>query len=190
MQNITKRLTVWTIIIALLLLVLFLVMQFRVNVYDPGSGFEKINWDPFDFILMGAVLFSIGLAYELIARRSQKTIYRVAFGLGLLGALLLFWVNGAVGIIGSEDNPANLMYGAVLAVEFIGSLISRFKRRGMSYTLFTAAVVQMLVPVFALFIWPSQASWGEPGVIAVFVLNGSFATLFAVSALLFRRASD
>ncbi len=190
MQEITKRLIVWAIITMLLLLVPFLAMQFQVNLYDPGSGFEQVNWDSFDFILMGIVLFSIGLAYELIARRSQKAIYRIAFGLGLLGAFSLFWANGAVGIIGSDDNPANLMYGAVFAVGLIGSLISRFKPRGMSYTLFTAAVVQMLVPVFALLIWPARASWGEPGVIGVFILNAFFATLFAVSALLFRRASS
>lgn len=165
-------------------------MQFHLNLYDPGSGFEQMNWSPFDFILMGVVLFSIGLAYELVARRSSKTVYRVAVGVGLAGAFLLFWANGAVGIIGSEDNPANLMYGAVFAVGLIGSLISWFKPRGMAYTLFTAALVQMLVPVFALFIWPAQASWGEPGVIGVFFLNGFFSMLFVASALLFRRASD
>ena len=31
------------------------------------------------------------------------------FGVGLAGAFLLFWVNGAVGIIGNEGQPANLM---------------------------------------------------------------------------------
>ncbi len=189
MQKITKRLIVWAILIALILMVPFLAMQFHVNLYDPGSGFEQMNWDPFDFILMGTVLFSVGLAYELVARRSKKTVYRVAFGVGLVGAFFLFWTNGAVGVIGSEDNPANLLYGAVLAVGLIGSLISWFKPRGMSYTLFTAAIIQMLIPVFALFIWPAQASWGEPGVVGVFVLNAFFAMLFAVSAMLFRRVS-
>ncbi len=148
-------------------------------------GVEGWNWDLSDFALMGTVLFSVGLAYEVIARRSEKTVYRVALGVGLVAAFLLFWVNGAVGIIGSGDNPANWMYGAVFAVGLIGSLISRGKSRGMARTLFAAALVQMLVPVVALLIWPTQASWGEVGVVGVFVVNCIFALLFAGSGSLF-----
>jgi hypothetical protein len=58
----------------------------------------------------------------------------------------------------------------------------------MARTLFAAALVQLLVPVVALFIWPAQASWGEAGVTGVFIFNSIFAALFVVSALLFRRA--
>ena len=46
--------------------------------------------------------------------------YRRAFFVGFLGVFLLFWVNGAVGIIGSEDNPANLLYGGVVLTGFVG----------------------------------------------------------------------
>ncbi len=177
-QNITRRLSVWAIVVVLILLVPLIAMQFT----------EEVNWGLFDFVVMGGLLFGVGLAYELVARRSEKTVYRVAFGVGLATAFLLVWVNGAVGIIGNEGNPANLMYGAVFAVGFIGSLIARFKPRGMARTLSAAALVQMSVPVFALIIWP-QISWGAAGVFGVFVLNAFFAMLFVVSALLFRRAS-
>jgi hypothetical protein len=51
-----------------------------------------------------------------------------------------------------------------------------------------AAVVQLLIPVFALLILPAQVSWGEAGVIGVFVFNSFFAILFVVSAMLFLRA--
>ncbi|MDP2629715.1 MAG: hypothetical protein Q8P45_03395 [Candidatus Harrisonbacteria bacterium] len=176
MKNTTKRLSVWAGVVALILLLPLVAMQFT----------DEANWSLSDFIFMGAALFGLGLAYELIARRSEKTVYRVAFGLGLAGAFLLFWVNGAVGIIGSEDNPANLLYGAVFVVGLIGSLISRFKPRGMAGTLFAAAFVQMLVPVIALIVWRPDFS---PGVVQVFVLNAFFALLFISSALLFRRAS-
>ncbi len=119
---------------------------------------------------------------------SPVSLQVVAFGVGLAGAFLLFWVNGAVGIIGNEGQPANLMYGAVFTVGFIGSLMARFKPRGMAPTLFAAALAQMLVPVIALFIWPPPATSWAPGVFGVFVLNAFFAMLFVVSALLFRRA--
>ena len=36
-----------------------------------------------------------------------------------MAAFLLIWINLAVGIIGSEDNPANLMYGAVLLLGLV-----------------------------------------------------------------------
>jgi len=179
MQNIAKRLGVWVIIIVLLLMIPLVAMQFT----------EEVNWDLFDFVLMGAVLFGVGLTYELVARRSEKTVYRIAFGVGLAGAFFLFWVNGAVGIIGNEGQSANLMYGAVFIVGFIGSIISRFKPHGMARTLFATAFVQVLVPVIALLIWPPPTISWAPSVFGVFVLSGFFAMLFVVSALLFRRAN-
>jgi len=149
---------------------------------------DEVKWTLFDFILMGALLFGAGLAYELVARRSEKTVYRVALGIGLAGAFFLLWVNGAVGIIGNEGQPANWMYGAVFVVGFVGSLLSRFKPHGMARTLFTAAFVQLLVPVIALLIWPPPDTSWAPGIFGVFVLNAIFVMLFIVSALLFRRA--
>ena len=179
MQNTTRRLVVWAVVVALLLMIPLVAMQFT----------GEVNWDLFDFVVMGGLLFGVGLAYELVARRSGKTVYRIAFGVGLVAAFLLAWVNGAVGIIGSENQPANLMYGAVFAVGVIGSLVARFKPRGMAHTLFAAALVQLSVPVIALIIWP-QISWGGAGLVGVFVLNAFFAALFVVSALLFRQAAD
>ena len=151
---------------------------------------DEVVWDLTDFIIAGVLLFGTGLVYELVARRSEKTVYRAAFGVGLAGAFLLFWVNGAVGIIGNEGQPANLMYGAVFAVGFIGSLMARFKPHGMACTLFAAALIQMLVPVIALLIWPPPVTSWAPGVFGVFVISAFFAMLFIGSALLFRRAAQ
>jgi len=85
--------------------------------------------------------------YELWQWLKTRTgMYRIAFGVGLVGMLFLGWVSGAVGIIGSENNSVNLLYWAVFFVGLIGSVISRFKPRGMSYALFATALVQILVP--------------------------------------------
>ena len=150
---------------------------------------DEVNWDLADFVVMGALLFGVGLAYELVGRRSDKTVYRVALSVGLVTAFLLFWVNAAVGIIGNEGQPANLLYGAVFAVGFIGSLMARFKPRGMARTLFAAALAQMSVPVIALIIWPPPATSWAPSVFGVYVLSAFFAMLFVVSALLFQNAA-
>ena len=138
---------------------------------------------------MGTLLFGTGLAYELVARKGSTVAYRAAVGVALAAAFLLIWVNGAVDIIGSENNDANMMYFWVLAVGFIGALIARFQPRGMVRALFATALAQMLVPVIALINW-QPASWGAAGVFGVFVLNAFFVMLFVVSALLFRRVTS
>lgn len=176
-KNITKRKILW---IALLLLILMmpLAMQFT----------NEVQWN--EVIAYSIMLLAIGGLYELFSwlHKCNKT-YRIAFGIGLFGMFLLGWVSGAVGIIGSENNPANLMYWAVFGTGIIGSFISRFKPRGMAYTFFMTALVQILVPLVALFVWPARASWGEAGVIGVFIFNSIFALLFIGSALVFLRTS-
>ena len=152
---------------------------------------EEVNWDLFDFAFMGALLFGAGLTYKLIARKGSTTAYRAAVGIAVVAALLLVWINGAVGIIGNEENPANLMYLGVLVVGIIGALIARFQPNKMARALFATALAQALVPMIALTIWPPRVtSWGAAGVFGVFVLNAFFVVMFIVSALLFRRASQ
>ena len=187
MQGITRRLIVWAAVVGLILLVPFLAMQFHWQVPDPGSpALEEVNWDLFDFVFAGTLLFGSAVTYELIARKGGTTAYRAAVGIACAAGLVLVWINAAVGIIGSEDNPANLLYFGVLAVGFIGAFIARFQPRPMARALFTTALAQALVPVIALIIWRPDFS---PGVVAVFILNVFFVALWVVSALLFRHAS-
>src|SRR5688500_17389485 len=87
---------------------------------------EEARWDETDFIVAGTLLLGTGLLVELVARKAGNLSYRAGAGLGLLTALVIVWANLAVGMIGSEDNPANLMYIAVLAVAALGSAIGRF----------------------------------------------------------------
>ena len=129
---------------------------------------------------------------------SGGTAYRVATGIAVAAALVPFWMNAAVGILG--DGPVNLMYLGVLTVGFVGALIARFQPRGMALALFATAVAQMLVPVIALVIW--KAGWQDllidpnspnppfdPGIAPVFGLNAVLAMLWVVSAWLFRKAA-
>jgi len=149
----------------------------------------RFPWSLGDFVVMGALLFGTGLAYVLISRRSEGIAYRAAVGLAAGTGFLLIWINLAVGIIGSEDNPANVLYAGVLLIGFLGAAISRFRPRAMSYVLFATAIAQLLVPVAALVFW--RPSLDEPPSLAgVFILNAFFAGLFALSGALFRRASE
>jgi len=89
-----------------LLLLPLLAMQFT----------NEVVWDVADFIVAGVLLFVTGLTYKLAAIKVGNIVYRSAVGLALTAAFILIWVNGAVGIIGSENNDANLMYGGVIGV--------------------------------------------------------------------------
>lgn len=146
---------------------------------------DEVHWEGADFALAGALLVAVGIPYELAVRRTGDAAYRAAVGVALVAAFLLVWVNGAVGLIGSEDNDANLMYGGVVAVGVIGTGIARFRPRGMARALFATALAHVSVVVIALI-----AELGEPvsGPFEIVTSNAFFVALFVGSALLFRKA--
>ena len=103
------RIAAWTFA-ALILLLPLAAMRFT----------DEVNWDETDFIFAGALIGGPGLTFELAARATANYAYRAAVGVALAAAFLLIWLNLAVGIIGTEDNPLNLMFGGVLAIGIIG----------------------------------------------------------------------
>jgi hypothetical protein len=163
-----RRLAVWGGAAALMLLP---VLAMRAT--------DEVAWDPGDFIFLGILLVGVGGAYELATRMTGNRAYHAGVGVALAAAFILIWINLAVGIIGNEDNPANLMYGGVLAVAIIGAVIARFQPHGMARALVATALAQGLVAVVALI-----AGLGFTGPITVF-----FAGLWLISAWLFRKAA-
>ncbi len=172
-----KNIVLIALATAFLLLIPFVAMWFT----------DEVTWSLADFVFAGALIFGTGLAYELVARRAGTTLYRAAIGVALAAALFLVSTNGAVGLIGSEDNPANLMYIGVLAALIIGALIARLRPLGMARVLFVAAFAQMLVAVVALI--AGMHRYPGSSVLEILSVNGFFAVLFIGSALLFQRAS-
>ena len=162
---------------ALILLLPFFAMQFT----------DEVVWDEADFAVIGAMLFGACGAYELAARMTGNIAYRAAVGVAVVAAFILIWMNLAVGIIGSEDNPANLMYGGVLAVAILGALLVRFEPGGMARALAATAIAQALVGVIALIAGLGSTGANWPRVIVV--LTGFFAALWLISAWLFRKAA-
>ena len=115
-----RRIAAWAVVTGLILMIPLVAMQFT----------DEVAWTLFDFVVMGALLFGAGLTYELVARKGSSIAYRAAVGIACAAGLLLVWVNGAVGIIGSENNDANLMYFGVIAVGFIGAFAAQFPAAG------------------------------------------------------------
>lgn len=147
---------------------------------------EEVAWDVADFAIFAAMLISAGGVYELSARFSASSAYRAAIGLALATAFLLTWVNLAVGIVGTEDDPANLLYGGVLAVGIIGAFIARFRSAGMARAFFATALAQALVAAVAV-----AAGMGYPASppLEILAVNALFAMLWLASASLFRKAA-
>lgn len=147
---------------------------------------DEMAWTLSDFIFMGAIVAGTGLTYELATRTSRNLAYRAAVGVALAGVFLLVWMNLAVGLIGSEDNPANAMYLGVIAVVVLGAILARFQPRGMARTMFAAAFALALVAVVALIFRLGGPASGPAEILGV---NGMFIVLFVGAALLFRQAA-
>jgi hypothetical protein len=126
------------------------------------------------------MLIAVCGAYELAVRKTSNRAYLAAVAIALAAAFILIWMNLAVGIIGSEDNPANLMYGGVLVVAIVGSLLARFRPHGMARALIATAIAQLLVAVIAI-----VAGYGE-----AFILTAIFMAMWLASARLFMRAQQ
>jgi hypothetical protein len=162
------RIAAWGAAAAVLLLPL-IAMQFT----------DEVNWGPGDFALAAALVIGVGMSFELALRRTGSHAYRAAAAVALAAAFTLAWANLAVGVIGSEDNPANLMVWGVLAVGIFGALAARFQPRGMARALAATALAQVIVDVLTLL-----SGLGFAGPITAF-----FAALWLLSAWLFRKAA-
>lgn len=162
------RIAGWALVPAILLVPL-IAMRFT----------DSVRWTAFDFIMAAVLLSGTAALFEIALRMSRHAAYRVGAALALATAFLLVWVNLAVGIIGSEDHAANLLYVAVLVLGFVGVLAARFEPRGMAFTLAGMAGAQALIAVGTLALGWWQAA----------ILTLVFAGLWLLSAGLFRKAA-
>jgi ABC-type Mn2+/Zn2+ transport system permease subunit len=87
-----KRLVGIILTIAILLLIPLIAMQFT----------DEVNWTLFDFLIAGVLLLGTGLLCELVMRKVTKIEHRIAICVVILAALVLFWIELAVGIFGTS----------------------------------------------------------------------------------------
>ncbi len=148
---------------------------------------NEVAWGPEDFIVMGLMLAAACGTLELAARSSDRWSYRLGAILAVLAALLIIWINLAVGIIGSEDNPANMMFGGVITVAVAGAIMARGYAGGIARGMAAAAVVQVVVGLIGLAgeMGAGGANWPKSLIGPTIFFTG----MWVVSALLFRRAA-
>lgn len=148
---------------------------------------DGVKWSGADFIVWGMMLFAACGTWELAARATGSFLYRTAVGVAVLAAFLLVWINLAVGIIGTEHDPANLMFAGVLVIAIGGASSARFRPGGMARAFVAAALAQAMAGLIALVwrlgsdgpIWPRD----------VLALTGFFTLMWLLSAWLFRKAA-
>jgi hypothetical protein len=147
----------------------------------------QFPWTLSDFIFAGAVFGIVGGTFELAVRKSGNRWYRGGVAVALATSFLLVWINGAVGIIGDEDNPANLMFMVIILMAVAGAIAARFEAAGMARAMFIAAGAETLIAVIA--VANRLGATEPPGFPGVPILILGFAGMWGLSGFLFRRAA-
>lgn len=89
MEN--KRVLMILSAVVIILLIPAIAMQFS----------NEVDWNAFDFTVMGALLLGAGLSCELVLRKVKTFTGRIIICGAILFALFLIWAELAVGIFGS-----------------------------------------------------------------------------------------
>lgn len=121
--------------LALLLLTPLVAMQFT----------REVNWDETDFIVAGIIFAIVGGFVELAVRASSSWFYRIGAFFAIFSGFIVVWANLAVGMIGNEDNPLNLLFIGVVFGALTGAIAVRFRSEAMAHIMFIAGGAQALI---------------------------------------------
>ena len=110
--------------------------------------------------------------------------YRIAAALALATGAVQVWMNVAVGIVGSEENPTNMGFFMVVAGAAACAFTARFTPGGMARAMVAAAGLQALVGL-AVATAPVNAAES----VKVLALSGGFVALWLLTATLFHRSA-
>lgn len=163
------RIAGWSLA-ATLLAAPLIAMQFE------GSG---VNWDPTDFAFAAIMFAIVGGLFELGARASKSLAYRAAVVLAVACGFLQIWINLAVGIIGNEENAANITYFVVVLLAVCTAAVARGEARLMARAMVVTLAIQALFCAVHLI----------EGHFTV-VIDLFFVALWLLSSRLFARAAN
>ncbi len=146
------------------------------------------NWPPGAFVVVGALIFSIGFIYEVITRNRDAIAYRAAVGIAFATGFMLMWGNF---VQMADVTPFAAMYFGVPVVGLIGAAVARLRPNGMARALLVTALAQALVLAAAVIFMmarnPLVTTWTPPEWRGLGG-NAFYAMLFGGSAWLFRKA--
>ena len=96
----------------------------------------------------------------------------------MLSGLFLIWANGAVGMIGNEDNAYNLLFIGLIPLALLGAAVVRFRAAGMTAVMLLAGAGQIAIGAFGY-------AQDPRGAVFSIITSGGW----LVAALLFRVAA-
>ena len=105
---------------------------------------DEVDWTIGDFIFAALMLGGVGLALELTVRTSRNLAFRAGVALMLAVPFLSIWFTGAVGIIGDEDNPANLVFLVTPLFALAAAALARFRAEGLARAMAATAIAQLV----------------------------------------------
>ena len=171
----TLRLMAWTAAAGLMLLIIAVRLA-------GGLG----GWSTGDVVLVAAILLAACLVFDLATRLAPNASYLAGTAVALLAGAGLVVVNGAVGLVGAEDEPHNRLFVAVILVALTTAALTRGRPEGMARAMIAAAVVHVALSA-ALLGAVGVGPAGHMGIEAV-GLSG-FAALWLAAAWLYRRSA-
>ena len=141
-----------------------------------------VDWSLSDFVIMGTMLLIACSLVELGIRLAHNNLSYFAGTVFAVGAgFVTVWVNMAVGMILSEDNPENLVFLGVILIALVGAFVARFRAGGMAKAMLAAGIVQGLIAL-------AVAAFRLDDLYTS-TLIGAFALPWLLSAALFRQAA-
>ena len=145
------------------------------------------GWHLGDFVAVAIVLLSVCAIFDLAARASPNLPYLAGAGAGLAAGFGLFVVNGAVGLVGSEDEAHNVYFFVAIGIAIIGSFIAKGRAVPMSRTMLAAATSHIVVSA-VLLIEANGVSDGDP--LAEIIGLSIFALVWLASATFFQISAN
>jgi hypothetical protein len=144
-------------------------------------GVDGVDWSAANFVVFGTMLVVACGLYELAMRMSGDIRYRAAAGIAVATGFLTVWANLAVGMVGSEDDRFNLLFGGVLLVATAGAVLARLRAPGMARAMLAAGGAQALVAAAAFVVGhdplgaASSALFVAPWLLSAWLFRGSAA---------------
>lgn len=159
------------------------IMLFPIGIQLVSGNF---GWSAADFLFLAVILLTGCLVFDFAARKAPNFSYLAGASAALAASFGLVVVNGAVGLVGSENEAHNLLFLVAILVATFGAIIARGRATGMARVMFLAAITHVAVST-ALLIDAGGVSDGDP-LMEVIGLS-VFAAVWLASGLLFRNAS-
>jgi hypothetical protein len=140
---------------------------------------EEVDWSGSDFVFAGLMFAIVGGLLELAARASASLAYRVGAAMAVATGLLTIWITLAVGIVGAEDNPQNILYFGIVGMGTCVAVAALGDPRALARGMWATAAFQGLVCLIHVI----------DGVYPAVTIDGFFTMTWLTAGALFARAA-